>query len=108
MRDIRLTDGSILEVNINFLTMKLMVDLKIQKLIDKINKKPNDDALRMDVTSKLIYVILRSNGKRIDEEEAMMLIPLDDDVIMDIVLEFQEKMEKFKKKQVNKGQIPKK
>ena len=45
----------------------------IDKLEKKIAKAKDDDEknqLSMDIASKMIYVILRSNGKKVDEEEA--------------------------------------
>jgi hypothetical protein len=106
MREIRLEDGSLLEVKINFLTLKLIVDEDLQKIVDKFKKSPSDK-IKMKLASKIIYVILRSNGKKVDEEEALMLIPIDEDQIMNLFYEFEEKLENFKKKQENKIQIPK-
>lgn len=35
------------------------------------------DEENMELAGKMIYVILRSNGLKVDEEEAMMLTPMD-------------------------------
>ena len=102
MREVRLVDGSILEIKVNFLTVKLIIDLKIDKLVEKLQKKPDDQKIKMDLASKMIYVILRSNGKKVDEEEACRLVPLDEKEIANLFNEFGERMEKFKKKQENK------
>ncbi len=101
MADIRLSDGSLIEVKINFLTIKLLNSLKLEKLQKQMQKSPNNKELEFEAVGKLIYAILRSNGKKVDEEEAMMLIPADDSTLSQLITEFSEKMEKFKKKQEN-------
>lgn len=99
MKDIRLTDGTILEIKINFLTIKMLADLNIEKLSKGIEKNPSDKK-SIELAGKIIYAIIRSNGRRVDEEDAMMLVPADDKVINQLFLEFKEKIEVFKKKQV--------
>lgn len=105
-KDIRLSDGSLLPVKINMATLKMMVDLDLEKKFNKLEKlsKENKDIskLQMSVTADLIYVIIRSNGKKVDKEEALMLIPADDKTIDDLLSEFASKLEGFKKKQENK------
>lgn len=99
MKEIRLNDGSLLEVKINFLTIKIIVDLKIDKIIRTAGKRINDQRFQFDIASKIIYAIIRSNGRKVDLDEAMILVPLDDEVITEIITEFVEKMNDFKKKQ---------
>ncbi|MDU3790412.1 MAG: hypothetical protein E7G55_08605 [Erysipelotrichaceae bacterium] len=102
MKDIRLADGSLLSVGINFHTIKLISDINLNKKMKRLEKKPKDARLQMDIAAKLIYVILRSNGRRIDEEEAMQLIPPDEDAITEIFEEFAKKMQIFEKKREHK------
>lgn len=102
MSDIRLTNGELLDVDINFLTLKLITKLKIAKLEKQLKETVDEDEremLSMDIAGKMIYVILRSNGKKVDEEEAMMLIPADVEDIQNLFTEFGEKLEEFKKKE---------
>lgn len=99
MNDIRLTDGTILEIKINFLTIKMLADLSVEKLSKEIEKNPSDKK-SMELAGKIIYAIIRSNGRRVDEEDAMILVPADDKVINQLFLDFKEKIEVFKKKQV--------
>lgn len=102
MSDIRLTNGELLDVDINFLTLKLITKLKIAKLEKQLKETVDEDEremLSMDIAGKMIYVILRSNGKKVDEEEAMMLIPADVEDIQKLFTEFGEKLEEFKKKE---------
>ena len=57
----------------------------------------------------MIYVILRSNGLKVDEEEAMMLTPMDTKSIQDIFNEFEKRLKEYKKKeQAKKSVAPKK
>ena len=102
MSDIRMTNGELLDVDINFLTLKLITKLKIAKLEKQLKETIDEDEremLSMDIAGKMIYVILRSNGKKVDEEEAMMLIPADVEDIQNLFTEFGEKLEEFKKKE---------
>lgn len=97
--DIVLTDGSILNVKINFLTVYLLNKQHIEKLLKKSEK--NQDA-QMEVAANVIYCIIRSAGKKVTFDDALMLVPPDPDVIKKIVDEFKEKFEKYKKKQTYK------
>ena len=42
-KDIRLTNGELLEVNVNFLTLKLIMENGIDKLEKKITKAKDED-----------------------------------------------------------------
>ena len=67
------------------------------------------DEENMELAGKMIYVILRSNGLKVDEEEAMMLTPMDAKSIQDIFNEFEKKLKEYKKKeQAKKSVAPKK
>ena len=106
-KDIRLTNGELLEVNVNFLTLKLIMENGIDKLEKKITKAKDEDEknlLSMELASKMIYVILRSNGKKVDEEEALMLVPMDVEDITELFNQFGEKLNDFKKKEELKAQ----
>ena len=117
-KDIRLTDDSILEIQINFLTLYLIkekgIDKKtaqIKRLEEKLKKIKNKqdpqylktseklDDIQLQAAAWLIYAILRSNKRKVDFEEALMLCPADPEEIKSLVYEFMEQMEKFKKKE---------
>lgn len=108
MHDIVLTDGSVLEVKINFLTIKMIGELGVTKLQKKIKKYPKDEDLKILLASKMIYTVLRSSGKAVTEDEALMLVPMDDEIIECVFKEFEKKMTAFKKKRANKLTPPKK
>ena len=121
-KDIRLTDGSILNVKINYYTIYLMNKEKIHKKTDQLdrleekiknfkNKKDphylklleKKDDVSFGLAGMLIYIILKSNNrKEIDFEDALMLCPADPEEIKTIIDEFQKRMDKYKKKQGSK------
>lgn len=102
--DIRLENGELLTVKVNFLTLYLIQKNGIDALQKKLKTaKPNKvNDLQMEIAAKMIYVILRSNGKKVDEEEAMMLVPMDASEIEKLFKEFKNKLEKLKKKEAMK------
>lgn len=97
MKLIKLANGETLELNINFLTLKLIMDMK---LFDNVKEdKEGNPTEQFDIAGKLIYAIMYSNGKKVTEEEALALVPIGDgDAFFDLFNEFQTKMEEFKKK----------
>ena len=109
-RDIRLADGGLLTVKVNFYTLYMINKTNVEKLsqqLDREQKKEKKDEskildLQMEIAKFLIYVILRSNGKKVDEEEAMMLVPADSKEIEKLLNDFKDKMENLKKKEAMK------
>ena len=93
---ITLTDGTRLDVKVNFLTLYLIQKNGLDKILTK--DKLTDDE-NVDAAAKLVYIILRSNGLKVDEEEAMMLTPMDPREIKKLFEKFGEKVEKYKKKE---------
>lgn len=104
---IELTDGSKLEVKVNFYTLYPVKMNGIDKKIDGKSELTDDE--NMELAGKLIYIILRSNGLKVDEEEAMMLTPMDASSIQDIFDEFEKRLNEYKKKeQAKKSNAPRK
>ena len=104
---IELTDGSKLEVKVNFYTLYLVKMNGIDKKLDGRDDLTEEE--NMELAGKMIYVILRSNGLKVDEEEAMMLTPMDTKSIQDIFNEFEKRLKEYKKKeQAKKSVAPKK
>lgn len=93
---ITLTDGSRLDVNVNFATLYYMQKEKLDKLINK-KKTTIDD--EMELSARLVYLILKSNGRQVTFEEALQLAPIDTEEIGKMLNEFAAKMEKYKKKE---------
>ena len=46
----------------------------------------------------MIYVILRSNREKVEFEDALALCPIEPDAIVNIIKQFENKMEILKKK----------
>lgn len=107
---ITLTDGTKLSVKVNFLTLYMIQSNGLAKMLKKTKrgKEKLSDEENMEAAAKLIHVILRSNGLKVDEEEAMMLTPMDPDEIRTLFDEFEKKVEKYKKKEQSKNSYPKK
>lgn len=93
--DIVLTDGTVLHIKINFLTVYLFQKCNLEKLMKKAEK---NDRFNMEIAAKVIYCIIRSAGKNVTFDEALMLVPPDPDEIRKIIDEFKNKFEKYKKK----------
>ncbi|MDL2276167.1 hypothetical protein LJC02_00790 [Breznakia sp. OttesenSCG-928-G09] len=103
MNDITLANGEILEVSINWLTLKLLSDYGLEKL----NQKMQSDEDQLEAAGVLIHSILQSNGKKVSIDEALGLIPIDDDTIFSIFEIFKEKLNGFKKKQESRKKLEK-
>lgn len=67
---ITLTDGTKLEVKVNFMTLYLIQKHGLDKVI---NKEALSEDENMEAAAKLIYIILRSNGLKVDEDEHRFL-----------------------------------
>jgi hypothetical protein len=96
---ITLTDGTKLEVKVNFMTLYLIQKHGLDKVI---NKEALSEDENMEAAAKLIYIILRSNGLKVDEDEALILTPMDPEVIRELFDEFGKKVDKYKKKKQQK------
>ena len=106
-RLITLNDGTKLEVN--FLTLYMIQKSGLGKLLASKNGKTKlTDDENIEAAAKLIHIILRSNGLKVDEEEAMLLAPMDPEEIRILFDEFGKKVEKYKKKEQTKHYYPKK
>lgn len=116
MEDIRLANGELLEVEVNFMTLKIMSraetqfrEYKMEKLRNSIKKCKDKDKcfemecqlqeMEMEHMADMIYAVLRSSGKKIDRDEAMRLIPGDGEEIKKLVEQFNDKFEEMKKKE---------
>lgn len=108
---IKLTDGTKLDVKVSFLTLYMIQKDGLAKLMTGKNGKIREnlsDEENMEAAAKLIHVILRSNGLKVDEEEAMMLTPMDPEEIRTLFDEFEKKVEEYKKKEQAKNSYPQK
>ena len=109
---INLLDGTRIEARFNFGTLYYLEQSGGSKLAEYLKKKEEKGKAptsmeSMKMASKIIYAILRSNGKRVTEDEAMALVPPDTEEIENIVKIFEAELEKHKKKEIAKANMRK-
>ena len=85
---IKLTDGSKLEVKVNFYTLYLVKMNGIDKKLDGRTEEDLTEEENVELAGKLIYVILRSNGLKVE-----------------IFEEFEKRLNEYKKKEQSKKSV---
>lgn len=103
-RVIYLTDGSALDIKVNFATIYWMNEIG---MISNGEIKDLSGEDEIDIMAKLIYVILCSNGRRVSFEEAIELMPIDETAIQDTIEEFQIQMQRYNKKKEARSSMKK-
>lgn len=102
---VHLTDGTTLEINVSFATLYYMMK---DKALDKLMKKEKStEADNLELAAHLIYVILRSNGRKVTFDEALQLTPLDTEELEEMIDDFTDKLECYKKKEAAKQMMGK-
>lgn len=101
---INLMDGTRIEAHVNFATIYYLEESGAVALQKKLKEKEDKgikptDMESMKMASKVMYSILRSNGKKVTVDEAMALIPPDTSEIENIMNIFQSQLENYKKKE---------
>lgn len=109
---IDLTDGTRIEVKVNFGTMYHLQKSGANRLATKIEKKQKakkkiTEDEQMEFSAKVIYALLRSNGRKVTFDEALALIPTDTESIQAVIDAFNEELEKTKKKEEAKKNMTK-
>lgn len=103
---VSLTDGTNLEVKVNFGTIYYLQKMKgFTRVAKKIEKKQElTERESLDMAANIIYALLRSNGKKVGFDEAISLVPPDPEDIEEVLTAFQEEYEGYsKKKQAKKS-----
>jgi len=106
---IQLTDGTRLEIKVNFGTIYYLQKTKgfygIAKKVEQKKKISQQESFEM--AAGIIYAILRSNGKTVTFDEALALMPPDTQEIQVALHQFQSEYEKYsKKKQAKQISVP--
>ena len=99
-RILHLTDGSTVSAKVNFGTIYYMQKVGFNRLAAKKQDQMTQNE-KFDMAAKMIYVLLRSNGRNVTFDEAMVLAPLDvtEGSEFDAVFEeFKTKLENYTKK----------
>ncbi len=101
---VKLTDGTNLEVKVNFGTIYyLQKNRGYHRIAKKVEKKQKlTDRESFDMSANIIYALLRSNGKKVEFDEALSLVPPDPKQIEKVLSAFQEDYEKYSKKKQGK------
>lgn len=107
---IDLTDGTRLSVKVNFGTMYYLTQIGGNALAKKLEKKQKkkqkfSEFEQMEFAAKVIYAILRSNGKEVTFDEAMSLMPTDIDNMKKVVDAYEAEVKKLKKKRESKKRM---
>ena len=99
---IKLTDGTVMEAKMNFGTIFYLDQIGGSKLGQKIDKQEKEgkasDRDKMNFAAKLIYAMVRSNGRKVTFDEALQLVPPDPTELLEIVEAYQKEVDKIKKK----------
>ena len=111
-RLIQLTDGTRLNVKVNFGTMYHLTMCGGNELAQKIEKKKKKnqritDIEQMEFSGKVVYALLRSNGRDVTFDEALTLMPTDLDEMKKVIDAYEEEVKKLKKKQESKQKMKK-
>ena len=101
-----LTDGTRLEVKVNFGTLYYLVKINSFKQMEKVAKKkePTDEEA-IEIAAQIIYAVIRSNGRAVTFDEAIRLVPMDLEGMQNILDAFGEQLEEYKKKERAKSNM---
>lgn len=97
---LHLTDGSTIEAKVNFATLYYLEKSGLQKYAGKQPESFSDEE-KVELAAKMIYILLRSNGRNVSEEEAMLLAPVDvaeGSEFAEVFEDFRKKLEDYSKK----------
>jgi len=101
---VELTDGSRIEAKMNFGTLYYLQQIGGYTLARKIEnkqkqKKKVSESESMEFAAKIIYAILRSNGREVTFDEELSLMPPDTESVQNVITVYEEELKKRKKKQ---------
>lgn len=103
------TDGTVIEAKMNFGTIYYLDQIggsKLGRRIDKLEKIGKaTDSDKMNFAAKLIYAMVRSNGRKVTFDEALQLVPPDPTELLEVVEAYQKEVDKIKKKEESKAQM---
>ncbi len=110
-----LTDGTRLEIKMNFATIyhlqKRRSFGRIVKKQERAEKKgiAKEKALTaeesMELAANVIYAIIRSNGRAVSFDEALELMPPGETELTEVIRGFQDEYEKYSKKKQAKTSV---
>lgn len=98
-RVLHLEDGTTVSAKVNFATLYYIKKEGLDVLSEK--EDPSDED-SLELAARMLYVLLRSNGRDVSFQEALVLCPIDTDEVQAVFEDFKERLEAFKKKQDSK------
>ena len=75
------------------------------KRVEKQLTLASTDSDKMNFAAKLIYAMVRSNGRKVTFDEALQLVPPDPTELLEVVEAYQKEVDKIKKKEESKAQM---
>lgn len=98
-KDYRLANGKIISIGMNFRSLQLLTAYEggFKKLSQDI--KGGDISIKFNACVYMLYALIRAAGQEVTQEEAAMMIGIDDfDKLIDIFQDYSEAVENFQKK----------
>lgn len=107
---VELTDGSRIEVKVNFGTLYHLQQIGGYDIMRRVEKKQRkkkrpSESECMEFAAKIVYALLRSNGKDVTFDEALSLMPPDMSSINTVIEAYEKEVDKRKKKQESKQRM---
>lgn len=104
---IDLTDGTRLEVKVNFGTLYFLQKCKgFYRKMKKVERKAKlTESESFETAADIVYAVLRSNGKAVTRDEAVCLVPADLKGLESVLTGFQEEYSKYSKKKAAKTSV---
>lgn len=101
-----------MSVKVNFGTLYYLTMSGGDALAKKIEKKQKNkqrisEREQMEFSAKIVYALLRSNGREVTFDEAISLMPSDADEMKRVIDAYSAEVERLKKKQESKKNMKK-
>lgn len=98
-KDYELSDGRIISVGVNFRSLQLMT--AYEGGFDKLSEdmESDDITLKLDACGYVLYSLIRASGEAVSQEEACMMIGIQDfDKLFDIFQDYSDAVKTMQKK----------
>ena len=108
-KDYQLVDGRIVPIGVNFRSLQLLTAYQggFEKLSEDMKKE--DINSKLNACAYILYALIRAAGQEVTQEEAAMMIGIDDfDKLFDIFEDYAEAMENMQKKTALKQKMSQK
>lgn len=103
---IHLTDGTTISVKVNFATLYYLQKEGFGDLSSKSLEHATTEE-KVELSARMIYVLLRSNGRNVTFDEALVLVPMDvseGSEVAEVFRDFSSKLSDYAEKQRKKAE----